>query len=36
MPPHATDVLTTPPDVLLALPAEDIQALDRGVAKLQD
>lgn len=31
---RALDILTTPPDALLALPAEDIEALDRVVAKL--
>ncbi|MBP8532548.1 MarR family winged helix-turn-helix transcriptional regulator [Streptomyces sp. MK37H] len=31
---RATAILTTPPDDLLALPLEDIQALDRVVAKL--
>ncbi|MFC9225310.1 MarR family winged helix-turn-helix transcriptional regulator [Streptomyces hygroscopicus] len=31
---RATDILTTPPDALLALPPEDIQALDRVVARL--
>ncbi|CDR14178.1 MarR family winged helix-turn-helix transcriptional regulator [Streptomyces iranensis] len=33
---RATAILTTPPDALLALPLEDIQALDRVVAKLLD
>lgn len=33
---RALDILTTPPDALLALPAEDIEALDRVVAKLLD
>ncbi|MBB5936541.1 MarR family winged helix-turn-helix transcriptional regulator [Streptomyces zagrosensis] len=31
---RAIDILTTPPDALLALPPEDIEALDRVVAKL--
>ncbi|MFE2180512.1 MarR family winged helix-turn-helix transcriptional regulator [Streptomyces sp. NPDC059455] len=31
---RAIAILTTPPDALLALPLEDIQALDRVVAKL--
>lgn len=31
---RAIEILTTPPDALLALPPEDIQALDRVVAKL--
>lgn len=31
---RATDILTTPPDALLALPAADIEALDRVVAAL--
>ncbi|MFB6439863.1 MarR family winged helix-turn-helix transcriptional regulator [Streptomyces sp. NPDC056411] len=31
---RAIDILTTPPDALLALPPEDIQALDRVVTKL--
>ncbi|MEU6994198.1 MarR family transcriptional regulator [Streptomyces sp. NPDC046465] len=31
---RATAILTTPPDDLLALPAEDIEVLDRVVAKL--
>ncbi|MEU3569225.1 MarR family transcriptional regulator [Kitasatospora sp. NPDC036755] len=30
----ATGILTTPPDALLALPPEDIHALDRVLAKL--
>jgi DNA-binding MarR family transcriptional regulator len=33
---RAVQILTTPPDALLALPAEDIRALDRVVAKLLD
>ncbi|GAA0983288.1 MarR family winged helix-turn-helix transcriptional regulator [Streptomyces rhizosphaericus] len=33
---RAIAILTTPPDALLALPLEDIQALDRVVAKLLD
>ncbi|MEU8953188.1 MarR family transcriptional regulator [Streptomyces sp. NPDC048518] len=31
---RATAILTTPPDALLELPAEDIEALDRVLAKL--
>lgn len=31
---RAIDILTTPPDALLALPAQDIRALDRVVRKL--
>ncbi|MCI3928585.1 MULTISPECIES: MarR family winged helix-turn-helix transcriptional regulator [unclassified Streptomyces] len=33
---RAVAMLTTPPDALLALPREDIEALDRVVAKLLD
>lgn len=33
---RATAILTAPPDALLALPPEDVQALDRVVAKLLD
>jgi DNA-binding MarR family transcriptional regulator len=33
---RAIEILTTPPDALLALPPEDIRALDRVVAKLLD
>ncbi|QDQ09825.1 MarR family winged helix-turn-helix transcriptional regulator [Streptomyces spectabilis] len=32
----AISIITTPPDALLALPREDIEALDRIVAKLLD
>ncbi|MEU7060238.1 MarR family transcriptional regulator [Streptomyces sp. NPDC046197] len=31
---RAVEILTTPPDALLALPREDIEALDRVVTKL--